>query len=72
MSGPRFDLSALIHLYVLNTLWTARRPGPVRQSSRSPDQELSDHIRFAQIMLILLADRSLGSSTTMNIESAIN
>ena len=72
MSGPRFDLSALTRLYVLNTLWSSRKPGPVRQSSRSPDQELSDHIGFAQIMLILLAGRSLGSSTTMNIDSAIN
>ena len=61
-----------MHLYVVNTLWNSQTPGPVRQSSRSPDQELSDHIRFAKIVLILLADRSLGSSMSMNIDSAIN
>ena len=61
-----------MHLYGVNTLWSSQAPGPVRQSSRSPDQELSDHIRFAQIVLILLADRSLGSSMSMNIDSAIN
>jgi len=72
VSGPRFDLSALMRLYGVNTLWNSQTPGPVRQSSRSPDQELSDHIRFAQIVLILLADRSLGSSTTMNIDSSVN
>ena len=71
-SGPRFDLPGLIRLYALNTLRSSRKLGPAHQSSHSLAQQISDHIRFAQIMLILLADRSLGSSRIMNINSAIN